>query len=241
MRRALIGTAVLSGIVLGGCAQLSDALSSIFSIFKVDFSLDEKNAVAYGIQYPAVFTQNYSEVSTLVSLLGRTAPQTTAARAAAFDLSSILGTATQLLNQTNLNLTFNLKADNTKNKDRANFPFASALNLYVRDVAASSSPTTTGSISPFAISGGRDTSLAIPVTIPFSLITGNPLNDIIDGKAIPYRIAGRLAFALQSPLGDTLGKDTASMDLTSGNVPTRPSSGTDVANVFFKAVEILRN
>ncbi|MEN9354702.1 MAG: hypothetical protein RL318_2027 [Fibrobacterota bacterium] len=251
MRRAIIGTAVLTGIVLGGCAQLSDAMSSIFSIFKVDFSLDD-NAVDYGIEFPSAF-KNSSLVSSVNAVMGTgsgisipgtgiTLPRAARSAQAKLDVLSLLGFSSvpDMLSKTTLKLTFNLKADNSKNKDKASFPFSSGLNLFVRDVT-SDKRTTGGAIEPFDVAGGGITKLAIPVPVPLSLLTGGALNDVVDGKPIPYRVAGTFGFALRSPMGDTLGKDSTSMDLKTGNVATRPSTDASTYDFFVKVYDFLVN
>lgn len=242
MRKALLGATFVGALALGGCAQISDTLSSIFSVFKVDFSLDKDNPVAYGITLPKVFSNSLTQ-SLASGFMARSASYRVAGRATASEASGLLGilgfnSASEILEQTNLDLKFNVNADNTKNSDRANFPFASALNLFVRDVGAAQ-PTTTGSISPFKVSGKSDTTLQIPVSVPLSLLTGDALGDVVDGKAIPYRVAGKMAFALQSPTGDTLGKDTASMDLKTGDIPTRPESNAAAFDFFGKVLNFL--
>lgn len=243
MRKALMGATFVGALALGGCSQLSDTLSSIFSVFKVDFSLDEDKPVAYGIQLPSVFSNSLTQ-SLANGFMARSASYRAAGRASATEASGLLGilgfnSVEDILSQTNLDLKFNINADNSKNSDRANFPFASALNLFVRDVGAGNSPTTTGSISPFKVSGKSDTTLQIPVSVPLSLLTGNAVSDVVDGKAIPYRVAGKMAFALQSPTGDTLGKDTASMDLKTGDIPTRPESNAAAFDFFGKVLNFL--
>jgi len=236
MRKILLGGLVVAGITLTGCAQVGDALSSLLNIFKVAFSLDETQGtkgVDYEIQYPQAFTNNAAAIK---SLLGRAASARSAGNEGLADniikmgLSGFgISSLDDFLAQTKLSLKFNVKADNSGNKHKAAFPFETGLGLFVRDLN-NADPTTTSTLKPFEVPAAGTTAFQIPVDVPFTLLKKSSItDDVIAGNSIPYKVNGNFKFALVPTAGDTVAKDSTTMNLVTSAISTRPTTGSSAS------------
>lgn len=130
--------------------------------------------------------------------------------------------STPSLDKFQLKMVFHVKADNSRNSGRAVFG-SDALKpiLNFRMVSKSSTPLTT-TIPSFSVAAGAVEDLEFPVAIPLVLIDRAVARRIVDGDPIPYFLSGALQFEL---LEGSVPKGTgkSELDLTSGEIETRPS------------------
>lgn len=130
--------------------------------------------------------------------------------------------STPSLDKFQLKMVFHVKADNSKNNGRAVFG-SDALKpiLNFRMVSKSSTPITT-TIPSFSVAAGAVEDLEFPVEIPLVLIDKDVAGRIVDGEPIPYFLSGALQFELlEGSVPKGAGK--SELDLTSGEIATRPS------------------
>lgn len=133
-------------------------------------------------------------------------------------------TKNQVLGQYHLDLTFKVKADNSKNTQKASFgqTVRPLLRLRMNDKNATS--YVESEMAPFSVEGGQVGALEFPVRIPLTQIDRTTLGKILDGDDIPYFLSGTLNFNLLE--GTTIkGSGKSEIDLATGAIPTRSKDG----------------
>lgn len=133
-------------------------------------------------------------------------------------------TKNQVLGQYYLDLTFKVKADNSKNTQKASFgqTVRPLLRLRMNDKNATS--YVESEMAPFSVEGGQVGALEFPVRIPLTQIDRTTLGKILDGDDIPYFLSGTLNFNLLE--GTTIkGSGNSEIDLATGAIPTRSKDG----------------
>jgi len=134
----------------------------------------------------------------------------------------------------NLEITFNVRADNSKNTSRAAFgsdAIKPSLNFYVGDTVSNPISVT---VKPFSIPGGTDTTIQFPITIPLSTVYSNSPNivkQIANSTPIPYRLSASLAFVLETGAGTITGP-TCDLNLVTGGIPTDLSGASAVLKLL---------
>lgn len=130
---------------------------------------------------------------------------------------------TPSLDKFRFKMVFHVKADNSKNSGKAVFgseALKPVLNFRINSKAAV--PVSTP-IPAFSVAGGEITDLAFPIEIPATVIDRAVLRKIVNGDPLPYYLSGTVKFDLLE--GAThKGSGTSELDLTSGEISTRPSS-----------------
>jgi hypothetical protein len=126
------------------------------------------------------------------------------------------------LDKFHFKMVFHVKADNSKNTGKAVFG-SDALKpiLNFRINSKSATPISTP-IPAFSIAGGAIADLEFPIEIPLTAIDKAMARKIVDGDPIPYFLSGTLQFDLLEGT-DLKGKGASELDLTSGEISTRPS------------------
>ncbi|MCB9496182.1 MAG: hypothetical protein H6686_04755 [Fibrobacteria bacterium] len=219
----------LAAILLGACSDVMSALN----IFLVKFFYGGGGLASLilpqEIRYAATAYSNPTSVAGLNAiseLVKRGISTTPSGLLAHFKDPNLYG----------MNLAFGLGADNSGNNDKASFPAAAGLNLFVQE-RSNANKITTG-LQPFSVAGGKvDT---IPVSIPVTLaaLPSSTFQSMLKGDAIPYWVSGSLGFELKSPTGEVLSTHNTEMDLATENIETRPDDQTVksfltlVANAF---------
>ena len=130
---------------------------------------------------------------------------------------------TPSLDKFRFKIVFHVKADNSQNANRAAFG-SEALKpvLNVRINSKGNTPVST-TVAPFSVEGGKVGDLQFPIEIPIALIDRALVRKIINGDPVPYFLSGSVQFNLLD--GTSLkGSGKSELDLTSGEISTRPSS-----------------
>lgn len=125
-------------------------------------------------------------------------------------------------------MTFHVKADNTNNTHRAAFGSQSVKPVLKFRINSINADPIDATIPSFSIPGGQDTTLDFPVTVPLSSIADTAiLRKIVAGDSIPYFLSGSISFDLQDVSGGIISGSagTSDVELATGAIPTRPSSG----------------
>lgn len=139
-------------------------------------------------------------------------------------------TKSQIMGEYYLDLTFKVKADNSKNTQKASFgqTVKPLLRLRMNDKNASS--YIESEMAPFSVNGGQVGALEFPVRIPLTQIDRTTLGKILDGDDIPYFLSGTLNFNLLE--GTTIkGSGKSEIDLATGAIPTRPEGDLDLSKI----------
>lgn len=203
MRSRILSVALAIGSVglLGSC-DLGQTVNEMFSVFSVSFS-------SAGTDEPTIGGPSWVTA------------------AAQWALPNYLGglSAKEVLGQYHLDLTFHVRADNTKNSQKAAFgqTVQPVLNLYLN---SETSQPISSTMKPFSVEGGQVDSLDFPVSIPLTEIDGAILNKILSGDEIPYFLKGTLNFDLMEGLS-IRGSGTSEVELATGGIPTRPTGDLD--------------
>ncbi len=139
-------------------------------------------------------------------------------------------TKSQIMGEYYLDLTFKVKADNSKNTQKASFgqTVRPLLRLRMNDKNAAS--YIESEMAPFSVDGGQVGALEFPVKIPLTQIDKTTLGKILDGDDIPYFLSGTLNFNLLE--GTTIkGSGKSEIDLATGAIPTRPDGDLDLSKI----------
>lgn len=211
MRKAILGFAAISLIVLGGCG-LVDGLQSMANITKVDFS-------DAGWSTPSVSCRKSTAELIYAVTFGN-----------GISLDDFL-----------LNVTYNVRADNSGNSGTAAFGSEYAkpvLNFYVGDTTISTGKAFHDTIPAFSIKGGSVDTIKFTTAIPFSWFKNNApkvATSLVNGTDIPYRLTAQLAFHVTLPTG-SLSAGTSELDIGRGGVATRPDAlikyGSQILSLF---------
>ena len=196
MRRILLGFAILAGFLVAGCS-LTDSLEETANIAKVDFS-------------GAGWTGKVKYASVTSMLMDATV----------HDSRYVLD------HDLFLEMTYNVRADNSKNSGTAAFGseiVKPVLNLYIEDTTKNPIQV---SVKPFTIPGGTIDTVNFDFDIPFGTIYDNSpslITTILKGSDIPYKLTASLTFQVTLPDGSVLGTSTSELHLVASGIPTRPS------------------
>lgn len=139
-------------------------------------------------------------------------------------------TKSQVMGEYYLDLKFKVKADNSKNTQKASFgqTVKPLLRLRMNDQNAAS--YIESEMAPFSVDGGKVGALEFPVRIPLTQIDRTTLGKILDGDDIPYFLSGTLNFNLLE--GTTIkGSGKSEIDLATGAIPTRPEGDLDLGKI----------
>lgn len=131
-------------------------------------------------------------------------------------------TSVPSLDKFHMKMVFHVKADNSKNTGKAVFgsdAIKPILNFRINSKSAT--PISTP-IPSFSVAGGAVTDLAFPIEVPLSVIDKASIRKIINGDPLPYFLSGTLQFELLEG-ADLKGAGQSELDLTSGEISTRPS------------------
>lgn len=133
-------------------------------------------------------------------------------------------TKEQVLGDYYLDLTFKVKADNSKNSQKASFGQTVRPVLKLRMNSKDDANPVESTMEPFSVEAGKVGALEFPVRIPITKIDRTTLGKILDGDDIPYFLSGTLNFNLLE--GTTIkGSGKSEIDLATGAIPTRSKDG----------------
>jgi hypothetical protein len=119
-------------------------------------------------------------------------------------------------------MVFHVKADNSANSDKAAFGTSLVKPILNFRISSKSNEPISATIEPFSVEGGSVKNLDFPVEIPVTVIDRTMLRNIMNGNPIPYFLSGTVKFDLLQ--GTSIkGSGTSELDLTSGEISTRPS------------------
>lgn len=139
-------------------------------------------------------------------------------------------TGKQVLGEYYLDLTFKVKADNSKNSQKASFGQTVRPVLKLRMNSKDDANPVESTMEPFSVEAGKVGALEFPVRIPLSEIDDITLGKILDGDDIPYFLSGTLNFNLLE--GTTIkGSGKSEIDLATGAIPTRPEGDLDLSQL----------
>jgi hypothetical protein len=129
---------------------------------------------------------------------------------------------TPSLDKFQLRMVFHVKADNSRNSGKAVFGTDAVQPVLNFRILSKANAPVAAPIPSFSIAGGAVEDLEFPVAIPLALLDKSVVRRIVDGEPIPYFLSGALQFEL---LEGTVLKGTgkSELDLTSGEIATRPS------------------
>jgi len=120
-------------------------------------------------------------------------------------------------------MVFHVKADNSQNTNKAAFGSSAVKPILNFRISSKTNGPISATIDPFSVEGGAVTNLDFPVEIPITVIDRTMLKSIVNGDPIPYFLSGTVKFDLLD--GTSIkGSGTSELDLTSGEISTRPSS-----------------
>lgn len=210
MRKALIGTAFLTGILLSGCF-LTDAVEEAFNVFKVKFN-------DAGWSDPSVKSPSAADMLYAVNLgkgLSLSDFSVHVAYQVQGDNSGNSGTAAF--------------------GSRYAKP---VLHFYLGDTAKATGVAFNETIEPFEIKGGGIDTIEFATDIPFSWFKENApdiARKIVNGQDLPYRLTASLEFTVPTPAGD-LRSGTSELDIGKGGIATRPDAvktyGSKILDLF---------
>lgn len=210
MRSRILATVFALGAtgLLASC-DLGESIQEVLNVASVSFSSADP---AY--DGPRIAGPNWA-----VSALALAAP-------------TYLGgkTKSQIMGEYYLDLKFKVKADNSKNTQKASFgqTVRPLLRLRMNDQNAAS--YIESEMAPFSVDGGQVGALEFPVRIPLTQIDRTTLGKILDGDDIPYFLSGTLNFNLLE--GTTIkGSGKSEIDLATGAIPTRPEGDLDLSKI----------
>lgn len=130
---------------------------------------------------------------------------------------------TPSLDKFNLKMVFHVKADNSDNSHRASFGSEAVKPVLNFRINSKTSEPISAPVPPFSVDGGKIADLQFPVEIPVSAIDRATARKIVNGDPIPYFLSGSVKFDLLD--GTSIkGSGTSDLDLSSGEISTRPSS-----------------
>jgi hypothetical protein len=119
-------------------------------------------------------------------------------------------------------MVFHVKADNSKNSNKASFGSALVKPILDFHINAKSPHPISTTIEPFSVEGGKVGELDFPIEIPITAIDRATARKIVNGEPIPYFLTGSVKFDLLE--GTSIkGSGKSELDLTSGAISTRPS------------------
>jgi hypothetical protein len=129
---------------------------------------------------------------------------------------------TPSLDKFRFKMVFHVKADNSRNSDRAAFGSAALKPVLSFRVNSKSATPISTAIEPFSVEGGKVGDLQFPIEIPLTSIDRAVLKRIVNGEAIPYFLSGSAKFDLLEG-ASIKGSGESELDLASGEISTRPS------------------
>lgn len=203
MRSRILSVALAIGSVgLFSSCDLGQTINEFFTVFSVSFSSAGTDGPTIGGPSWVVAAVQWATPNYLGGL-----------------------SATEVLDQYHLDMTFHVKADNSKNSQKAAFgqTVQPVLNLYLNSTSTKPISTT---MKPFSVDGGKVGSLDFPVQIPLTKIDRTILGQIFNGDAIPYILKGTLNFDLLEGLS-IKGSGSSEVELATGAIPTRATGDLD--------------
>jgi len=212
IRRRILTTALaIAGSAMLSSCSLLDSVSEVLNVADVDFSSADPSYTGPTVGGPSWITA-----------------------AAQLLLPTIAGgkTKEQVLAQYHLDITYHVKADNSKNTKKASFGTSVHPILDFRMNSKTAEPIS-ASLDPFSVDAGQVKSMDFPVQIPLTSIDRTILKQILNGESIPYFLSGRLNFDLLDGL-TIQGTGIADVDLATGAIPTRPTGDVDLAGMASK-------
>jgi hypothetical protein len=129
---------------------------------------------------------------------------------------------TPSLDKFHFRIVFHVKADNSKNTYKAGFGSDAVKPVVNFRINSKSAAPISAPIPPFSVEAGQVGDLEFPIDIPLSLIDKTVAKKIINGDAIPYFLSGAVKFQLLEGI-TSKGTGSSELELTSGEVATRPS------------------
>lgn len=126
------------------------------------------------------------------------------------------------LDKFHFKMVFHVKADNSKNAGKAAFGTDAVKPILNFRINSRSAAPIATPIPAFSVAGGAVADLEFPVSIPLTAIDKATVRKIVDGDPLPYFLGGTLQYQVLE--GTALqGSGKAELDLTSGEISTRPS------------------
>ena len=207
MRARILAVALGMGALgLMASCDLGQSLNDTLSVFSVKFSAGDTPFVGPTLVGPSV-GQSLVDFATPNALGGKSKDQ-------------IIATYS-------LKLLFNVKADNTKNSNRAAFGSSAIKPILLFRVQTESADPIRDTIQPFEVEAGRDTTYPFEILVPATTLNNaGLLGAVFRGDSIPYFLSGALDFKMLDSFRKSVGNGTSEFKLTTGNVPTRPADGT---------------
>ena len=130
---------------------------------------------------------------------------------------------TPSLDKFRFKMVFHVKADNSKNSGKAVFGSDAVKPVLNFRINSKSAVPLSTPVPAFTVAGGAIADLAFPIEVPATVIDRAVLRKIVNGDPLPYFLSGTVKFDLLE--GTTLkGSGASELDLTSGEISTRPSS-----------------
>ncbi len=130
---------------------------------------------------------------------------------------------TPSLDKFRFKMVFHVKADNSMHTEKAAFGSDAVKPILNFRINSKSSAPISTPIPAFSVAGGTIGDLSFPIEIPIAVIDRATARKIVNGDAIPYFLSGTVKFDLLD--GTSLkGSGASDLDLTSGEISTRPPS-----------------